>query len=310
MIQFGTLVALLPFGLAARSRLIGEVKPVLAARSKGGKPIIALPSTAENETISRIVPHLKQGAGVVTSRGDVHYVVTEYGAAYLHGKTMRERAMALIQIAHPKFRPWLMSEAKVRHLVYADQIEMPVRMPLYPDELERWVELKDKSRVFMRPLKLTDEPKVRDLFYGLSPESVHYRFFRMIKVMPHQKLQDLLRIDYEMDMAMVVLTDSSEEAEMIGIAHYLKESRTNFAEAAFLVNDDWQGKGIGTALMGTLVEIARQHGIAGFTAGVLAENHGMLRVFHKCGYRVESKLAEGVYSLRIPFDAKGDEAES
>lgn len=281
-----------------------------AARSKGGKPIIALPSTAENETISRIVPHLKQGAGVVTSRGDVHYVVTEYGAAYLHGKTMRERAMALIQIAHPKFRPWLMSEAKVRHLVYADQIEMPVRMPLYPDELERWVELKDKSRVFMRPLKLTDEPKVRDLFYGLSPESVHYRFFRMIKVMPHQKLQDLLRIDYEIDMAMVVLTDSSEEDEMIGIAHYLKESRTNFAEAAFLVNDDWQGKGIGTALMGTLVEIARQHGIAGFTAGVLAENHGMLRVFHKCGYRVESKLAEGVYSLRIPCDAKGDEVES
>ncbi|MCG3118457.1 MAG: Butanoate coenzyme A-transferase [bacterium] len=75
-----------------------------AARSKGGKPIIALPSTAKNATVSRIVPHLQEGAGVVTSRGDVHYVVTEYGAAYLHGKTIQERCRALIKIAHPKFR--------------------------------------------------------------------------------------------------------------------------------------------------------------------------------------------------------------
>ncbi len=75
-----------------------------AARSKGGKPIIALPSTAKNDTISRIVPMLTQGAGVVTSRADVHYVVTEYGVAYLHGKTIRQRAEALINVAHPKFR--------------------------------------------------------------------------------------------------------------------------------------------------------------------------------------------------------------
>ncbi|MFN8007816.1 MAG: acetyl-CoA hydrolase/transferase C-terminal domain-containing protein [Terriglobia bacterium] len=75
-----------------------------AARSAGGKPIIALPSTAKGDTVSRIVPNLYPGAGVVTSRGDVHYVVTEYGVAYLHGKTIRERAEALIEIAHPKFR--------------------------------------------------------------------------------------------------------------------------------------------------------------------------------------------------------------
>jgi len=75
-----------------------------ASRSKGGKPIIAIPSTAKNGTISRIVPTLAPGAGVVTSRGTVHYVVTEYGIAYLHGRSIRERAEALIQIAHPKFR--------------------------------------------------------------------------------------------------------------------------------------------------------------------------------------------------------------
>ena len=74
-----------------------------AARSKGGKPIIALPSTAKDETVSRIVPRLAHGAGVLTGRADVHYVVTEYGIAYLHGRTVRQRAEALIQIAHPKF---------------------------------------------------------------------------------------------------------------------------------------------------------------------------------------------------------------
>lgn len=85
-----------------------------AARSKGGKPIIALPSTAKDDTISRIVPHLKEGAGVVTSRGDVHYVVTEYGVAYLHGKTVQERCRALINIAHPKFREELTKFVKER----------------------------------------------------------------------------------------------------------------------------------------------------------------------------------------------------
>jgi 4-hydroxybutyrate CoA-transferase len=88
-----------------------------AARSKGGKPIIALRSTAQNETISRIVPSLKQGAGVVTSRGDVHYVVTEFGVAYLHGKSVRERSRSLINISHPKFRETLEKNARERNLL-------------------------------------------------------------------------------------------------------------------------------------------------------------------------------------------------
>ncbi len=86
-----------------------------AARSRGGKPIIALPSTAKHDTLSRIVAQLKPGAGVVTSRGDVHYVVTEYGVAALHGKSIRERARALIQIAHPKFRDELECYARRQH---------------------------------------------------------------------------------------------------------------------------------------------------------------------------------------------------
>jgi len=273
-----------------------------AARSRGGKPVIALPSTAQNDSYSRIVPYLKQGAGVVTSRGDVHYVVTEYGAAYLHGKNIRERAIALIQIAHPKFRPWLLAEAKSRRLVYSDQIEPLVMTPMYPDDQEKWVELREGRRVFVRPLKLTDEALVRDMFYKLSPDSIHYRFFRMLSSMPHDKVQELLRVDYQADTALVALTGATVDAEMVAIAHYRNEPRSNFAEAAFLVRDDHQGKGLGTALLLMLLDVARTNGIAGFTAEVLADNHGMLRVFHKCGHPVQSSLEDRVYHLTIPFE--------
>jgi acyl-CoA hydrolase len=88
-----------------------------AARSKGGKPIIALPSTTKNDSLSKIVTHLKEGAGVVTSRGDVHYIVTEYGVAYLHGKSLRRRSEALIKIAHPKFRDELTFFAKKQNIL-------------------------------------------------------------------------------------------------------------------------------------------------------------------------------------------------
>ncbi len=92
-------------GTAFYSGIGGQVDFIRgAARAKGGKPILALPSTAKNDTISRIVPTLNAGSGVVTSRGAVRYIVTEYGVAYLHGKSIRQRAEALVSIAHPKFR--------------------------------------------------------------------------------------------------------------------------------------------------------------------------------------------------------------
>jgi 4-hydroxybutyrate CoA-transferase len=88
-----------------------------SARSKGGKPIIALPSTAKGDTLSRIVPHLDEGAGVTTSRGDIHFVVTEYGVVNLHGMNIRQRTNALISIAHPKFKDELEAFAKEKKYI-------------------------------------------------------------------------------------------------------------------------------------------------------------------------------------------------
>jgi acyl-CoA hydrolase/GNAT superfamily N-acetyltransferase len=273
-----------------------------ASRSKGGKAIIALPSTAANGTLSRIVTTLKPGAGVVTSRGDVHYVVTEYGAAYLHGKTIRERAMALIQIAHPKFRPWLMAEAKARHMVYADQVEMPVETPVYPDHLERSIRLGDGERILLRPLKLTDEPKLRELFYTLSNESVYHRFFQALKSMPHSKLQKFMSVDYQNNLALVACTEDPVDPPVVGIGHYVVEPKTNMAEVAFLVADEYQGRGIGSDMLALLTEAARSNGIRGFKAYVMADNQAMQRVFHKTFKRMESKFEGEVYEFTIVFD--------
>jgi acyl-CoA hydrolase len=98
-----------------------------AARSKYGKPIIALPSTAKGDSVSRIVPRLAHGAGVLTGRGDVHYVVTEYGVAYLHGRTIRQRAEALIQIAHPKFHNELFEYCEQQRWFQRNVLEAEVR---------------------------------------------------------------------------------------------------------------------------------------------------------------------------------------
>jgi acyl-CoA hydrolase/GNAT superfamily N-acetyltransferase len=272
-----------------------------AARSKGGKPIIALPSTAEDGTISRIVPILKPGAGVVTSRGDVHYLVTEYGVAYLHGKTMRERALALISVAHPRFRPWLLAEAKARHLVYADQLEPEFSMPVYPDRLERWVKLRDGSSVFVRPIRMTDEPSLREMFYALSEDTIYHRFFHALRTMPHVRLQEFLRTDYERQMVLVATPDKGEGQPIVAVARYDLEPRTNLAEVAFVVRDEWQGRGLGTDLLAAITETAREHGIGGFTASVLADNVAMLRVFHQASPAVESRLDGGTYELTIRF---------
>jgi RimJ/RimL family protein N-acetyltransferase len=234
----------------------------------------------------------------------VHYIVTEYGSAYLHGMTVRERAMTLIQIAHPKFRPWLLAEAKTRHLVYMDQIELPVSMPVYPEELEQWVDLSDGARAFVRPARLTDERLLRDLFYSLSEEAIYHRFFAAIKSMPHERLQEFLRVDYDRDMVLVAATGKSESDPVIAVGRYNHDRQTNFAEVAFLVRDEYQNKGLGTALLKMLVRVARSHGIGGFTAEVLADNLPMLHVFHRSGLAVESSLDGGIYSLTMPFKAE------
>ncbi|MDY6966563.1 MAG: GNAT family N-acetyltransferase [Halobacteriota archaeon] len=270
-----------------------------AARSKGGKSIITLPSTAMDGKISRIMPHLREGAGITATRGDVYYVVTEYGTAYLHGKTIRERALALIWIAHPKFREELLSAAKELRYVYQDQV-MP-SVTRYPREWETSMKIKDGTDIFFRPIKLTDETILRNLFYSLSDETVYLRFFGPLRSMPHYRLQRFVDIDYLDRMAIVGILKRGKREEIIAVGRYTVDKKTNMAEVAFVVHDDWQNKGIGTFLLDYLIKIAKANGIPGFTANVLGTNRRMLHVFHKLGYEIESKFDYGGYEISFKF---------
>jgi len=275
-----------------------------AARSRGGKAIIAMPSTARDGEVSRIVPHLTQGAGVVTTRGDVHYVVTEYGIAYLHGKSIRERVLALINIAHPKFRNDLIQFAKTQKYLAEDQIEMAWEQVRYPEELERYETLRDGTQIFFRPVKPTDEPALAELLYSLSAESVRSRFFTSTVRFPHRDMQRVANIDYRNDLAIVGMVPGPGGEEVVAIAQYFLDPKTQEAEVAFVVHDEWQAKGMGTFLLEYLAQIARQRGVRRFFAKVLPTNKAMLAVFHNSGYKVSTAFDGEAYS--IAFDLAAD----
>ena len=238
---------------------------------------------------------------MVTTRGDVHYVVTEYGIAYLHGKNIRERALALINIAHPKFRQWLLVEAKDLHYVYHDQELPPEGGSLYPENISWTFATQDGRTLNFRPVKTTDEEKVRRLFYNLREEDVYYRFMASVKTLPHAKAQSLVVLDYEEKFAIAGYTGEESNEEFVCIARWLLDRATNMAEVAFSVHPDWQGLGLGYFMLSKLSEVAKEKGISGFTAEVLATNRKMLSVFHKSGFNIRSQLDDGIHFLSFRF---------
>jgi acyl-CoA hydrolase/GNAT superfamily N-acetyltransferase len=272
-----------------------------AVLARGGKTILTLPSTAENESVSRIAPVLKPGAGVTLNRGDVHYVVTEYGIAYLHGKNIRERAMELIAVAHPKFRPWLVEEAKARRLVFGDQAFLAGKSGEYPEEMEAWRTARGGVEVLLRPVKIHDEPLLKDFFYSLSDQSLYRRFMSVRKDMPHERLQDFVVIDYTREMVILAVIPRGATEELVGLGQFSIHEQSHTAEVAFVVRDAWQGKGIGRALLDHLTLLAKKKGLYGFTAEVLIENRPMLSLFEKMGFDIRKSVEEGTWELAMTF---------
>jgi len=272
-----------------------------AILSQGGKSILALQSTAENGEVSRIVPFLKEGAGVTLSRGDIHYVVTEYGIAYLHGKNIRERAMDLIMIAHPKFREWLIEQAKERNLIYKDQVFISGASGEYPEELEAYKTTRTGLDLLLRPVKMNDEHLLKDFFYALSNDSMYRRFISTRTDMHHERLQPFVVINYTREMVILAVVGHQEQEMIVGMAQYVIDEVTHTADVAFVVRDDHQAKGIGAALLSYVTYLAKKSGLLGFTAAVLMENRQMLQLFEKMGFIIEKRAEGGMYDLRMSF---------
>jgi acyl-CoA hydrolase/GNAT superfamily N-acetyltransferase len=246
-----------------------------AARSPGGKPIICLASTTDDGA-SRIKPQLETGDGVGIARSDVHYVITEYGIAYLFGKSIRERAVALIEVAHPRWREELLKAAK--QLAYVPSEQYLASQAAYRVDEERTVELRNGAKVLIRPARATDARALQALFHRLSPDDVYTRFFRRVRSLPYAELQNLCNVNHETEVAFLGVTGPREHEEVVGSACYFLSPTTNLAETAFMVAPEWQGLGLGTALQTRLQQYAIRRGVRGFVAEILPQNQRMRRL--------------------------------
>ncbi len=252
-----------------------------SAMSKGGFSIVALPSTAQNGAVSRIVSHLSEGAGVATTRGDVNFVITEYGIAELQGKSIYQRVMELAQIAHPKFREQLIDVAKKRHYIFADQLPPSTEDLLFLEAYKSALKLKNGKTAEFRPLLPSDEIAYRNFFYSLQEKTIYMRFFYRMRCFSHEVIQKhWASVDYHKSMSIIGLVQKGGHKEIIAIGTYAFDQDQQ-AEIAVVVREDYQGMGIASYLLAILEKIAKENQYTQFSAKVLRENAAMIQVFKK-----------------------------
>ena len=276
-----------------------------AALSRNGRTIFALPSR-NLEGQPNILLSVDKFPFQFTNRESMNLVVTEYGVAHLMGKTMRQRAQALIEIAHPDDRAQLVIQAKEAKMIYADQIFFASSGHLYPEKVARTHTFKDGLNVRFRAIKPSDEDDMRRLFYRFSDQAVYYRYFSPIKTMPHNKMQEYVNVDYRYVMSIVGTIEESGVEKIIAEARYVRLNNEPRADTAFVVDESYQGRGIASYLFDLLIRIAREEGIVEFSADVLADNKSMLKVYEKAPFPIKAVFSGGVYELTIPFMSVAD----
>jgi acyl-CoA hydrolase/GNAT superfamily N-acetyltransferase len=252
-----------------------------AALSRGGLSIIALPSTAKDGTVSRIVTELSAGSGTATLRADVNFVVTEYGIAQLKGKSIHQRVIELAQIAHPDYREELIEGAKRNHHIFPDQLPPPAEDLMFTENYKSRIVLKNGKTMSVRPLLPSDEIALRNFLYSLEERTIYLRFFHNIHVFSHQMAQkQWAGLDYRKNITMIGVVRNKGDKQIMAMGTYAEQDG-DIAEVAFLVHEDFHGMGIASYLLQELERIALGNGYHKFSATVLAENSAMLHVFRK-----------------------------
>jgi acyl-CoA hydrolase/RimJ/RimL family protein N-acetyltransferase len=265
-----------------------------AAISPGGKSIVCLRSTTEDGSQSRIRAQLRQGEGVTVPRSDVHYVVTEFGMAYLFGKSTSERAIALSEIAHPDFRDSLLAEAKKLELVPKGHRVGSVHR--YAVEEERQIVLRSGRDVLLRPARGGDTHAMQLLFHKMSERDTYLRFFRQLSSLSYDEAQRLCNVDFVQDIAFVAVMGPRDNEEIVGTGAYFLNPSSNMAEVAYMIAPAWQGSGLGSALQQRLKEFAIQKGVRGFVAEILPANTAMLQLARRLG-ETSVTIDDGVHHV-------------
>jgi acyl-CoA hydrolase/GNAT superfamily N-acetyltransferase len=272
-----------------------------AELSAGGRSIFALtsrdPAGSPNVLLS-----IAEWPNQFSAFESVGAVVTEYGIAYLEGRTLRERAQALIDIAHPDDRAALVQAAKDKKILYRDQIFIAASASLYPSDIKATQTVKEDLRIRYRAIRPSDEEGMRTLFYRLPDEAVYSRYLQSIRSMPHLKTQQYVNVDWNQIVSIVGLVGEEGQGRIIAEARFIRIPGHSLAEVVFVVDEQYQRLGIASFMYKMLIRLARERGIRGFTAEVLFSNNGMMKVFRKGDLPVEAHLESGVYHLEIPFD--------
>ncbi len=276
--------------------------------SRGGRAVMGLPSR-NSKGDPNIVVMLRNLRNQFHMRESIDAVVTEYGIANLKWRTIRERAQALIDIAHPDDRQNLVEQAKEKKILFKDQIFLSESAHLYPMEIATEHIFKGGLKVRLRAIKPSDEEAMRRLFYRFSNTAIFRRFLFPISTMPHDKVQEYVNVDYSRVMSVVALAGEPDEETIIAEARFAKDDQSAFGELAFIVDEKYQGRGIATYLYKMLIRLAKERGLKGFTAEVLHANKDMMKVFEKGDLSIDARLENGLYTLTIPFDAESTIAE-
>jgi GNAT superfamily N-acetyltransferase len=245
---------------------------------------------------------------VATTRGDVNFVVTEYGIAALKGKSIYQRVMELAQIAHPKFREDLIESAKKHHYIFSDQLPPVQDDLLFLEGYKTRHVLPNGQTVEFRPLLPSDEFEYRNFFYSLKEETIYLRFFYKMRLFSHEVAQQQwASVDYHQNISLIGLVQKGGNQEIVAIGSYADESDGSRAEVAFVVREDYQGMGIASHLLPQLEIIAKENGFSGFTATILEKNEAMLQVFKKQYPHAETTLSDaGEIYIVMDFEGRRD----
>lgn len=274
------------------------------ALSGKGKVIFAIRSVDQNGESNIIINHDRDNDRIRSTFGTTRYVVTEYGVANMFGKSMRERALAMIDIAHPDHREKLISQAKEVGLLFQDQIYAIKNAINYPIELETMKMFKDNLEVKIRPIKPTDEDMMRRLFYNFSDEAKYLRYFTNIRSMPHKNMQKYVNVDYDSIVSIVAVLQRGHNERIIAEGRYAAYPDRKNYDMAFLVDEEFQGKGLATFMLNYLIKIAKDRGIEKLSASVLAQNDKMLKVFDKSAIKPVKQYESGEVEIMYDLTSK------
>jgi acyl-CoA hydrolase/GNAT superfamily N-acetyltransferase len=270
-----------------------------AAMSENGKSILMMTATFDNDRQSRIVPTLSD-IPVVVPRGDVQFVATEYGVVNLFGKTLQERAMALISIAHPDFRNELFSKAKELDLIDVDRKFKEAIKGVYPLKYEQTIMI-NKTPITFRPAKPIDGRGVQEHYYTMNRGDIVSRFFHEKKSFVHDQIETTYEIDYINDLTIVATIGELGFEKIIAVGEYFRNTIINMAEIAFSVSKEYQDMGIAQVLQKKLANAAKDNGIKGLIAYTSPQNKGMIRLFNKLPYGIKSEKDDDMIILSCLF---------